>query len=104
MADTNWDICFICQVSSKDICSSTEGYQTLAKNIPEFHKKGKLVSISREFVTLIRTYYQFWQQIKQFITTIAQKIKREESRHICQLNREKDSIYSVVDVVKGRWC
>ena len=43
MADTNWDICFICQVSSKDnVRSSTDGYKTLAKNIPEFHKKGKL--------------------------------------------------------------
>ena len=29
-----------------------------------------------------------------------QKMKREESRHICQLNREKDFIYSIVDVVK----
>ena len=40
MADTNWDICFICQVSSKAIC--TDGYKTLAKNIPEFHKTGTL--------------------------------------------------------------
>ena len=40
MADTNWDICFICQVSSKDnVRSSTDGYKTLAKNIQEFHKK-----------------------------------------------------------------
>ena len=37
MADTNWDICFICQVSSKDnVHSSTGGYKTLMKNIPEF--------------------------------------------------------------------
>ena len=43
MADTNWDICFICQVSSKDnVRSSTDGYKTLAKHIPEFHEKGKL--------------------------------------------------------------
>ena len=43
MADTNWDICFVCQVSSKDdVRSSTDGYKTLVKNLPEFHKKGKL--------------------------------------------------------------
>ena len=43
MADTNWDICFICQVSSKDnVGSSTDVCKTLAKNNPEFHKKGKL--------------------------------------------------------------
>ena len=44
IADTNWDICFICQVSSKDkVRSRTDGYKTLAKNILEFHKKkGKL--------------------------------------------------------------
>ena len=43
MADTNWDICFVCQVSSKDnVRSSTDGYKTLTKNIPDFHKKGKL--------------------------------------------------------------
>ena len=43
MADTNWDICFICQVSSKgNFRSSTDGYKTLAKYISEFHKKEKL--------------------------------------------------------------
>ena len=43
MADTNWDICFICQVSTKgNARSGTDGYKTLRKNIPEFHKKGKL--------------------------------------------------------------
>ena len=43
MADTNWGICFMCQVSSKDnVCSGTDGYKTVVKNIPEFHKKGKL--------------------------------------------------------------
>ena len=43
MADTNWDICFISQVSTKEnVPSSTNGYKTLAKNIREFHKKGKL--------------------------------------------------------------
>ena len=43
MVDTNWVTCFICQVSSKDnVRSSTDGYKTLAKNIPDFHKKGKL--------------------------------------------------------------
>ena len=43
MADTNCDISFICQVCTKEnIRSSTDGYKTLAKNIPEFHKKGKL--------------------------------------------------------------
>ena len=43
MADTNWGICFMCQVSSKDnVCSSTDGYKTVVKNIPEFHKKRKL--------------------------------------------------------------
>ena len=43
MADTNWDVCFICQVSRKDnVRSSTDGYKTLAKNILGFHKKGKL--------------------------------------------------------------
>ena len=37
MDDTNWDICFICQVSSKDnVHSSTDGYKTLMKKIPEF--------------------------------------------------------------------
>ena len=112
MADTNWNICFICQVRSKgNVRSSTDGYKTLAKNIQRFHK----------FVALIWTYYQFRQQIKQFITTTVsrsiaienlnaptshlkcgnvQKMKREESRHVCQLNREKDSIYSVVGVGK----
>ena len=60
MADTNWDICFVCQVSSKDdVRSSTDGYKTLVKNLPEFHKKGKLGFRLREFVTLIWTYYQF---------------------------------------------
>ena len=45
MAHTNWDICFICQVSSKDnVRLSTDGYKTLAKNSAEFHKKGKLGS------------------------------------------------------------
>ena len=43
MADANWDICFICQVSTKDkVRSSIAAYKTLAKNISEFHKKGKL--------------------------------------------------------------
>ena len=43
MADANWDICFIFHVNSKDnVRSSTGGYKTLAKNIPEFHKTGKL--------------------------------------------------------------
>ena len=43
MAGTNWDICFISKVSTKDkVRSSTDGYKTLTKNIPEFHKKGKL--------------------------------------------------------------
>ena len=33
----------ICRVSTKDnACSSTDGCKTLAKNIPEFQKKGKL--------------------------------------------------------------
>ena len=74
MADTNWDICFICQVSTKDnVRSSTDGYKTFAKNIPEFHKKGSLVTILREFLTLIRTYYQVSQQIKQFITTVVSR-------------------------------
>ena len=37
MDDTNWDICFICQVSSKDnVHASTDGYKTLMENIPEF--------------------------------------------------------------------
>ena len=43
MADTNWDICFICQVSTKDnVHSSKDGYKILAKSILEFYKKGKL--------------------------------------------------------------
>ena len=43
MADTNWDICFISQVTTKDkVRSSTDGLKNLAKNILEFHKKGKL--------------------------------------------------------------
>ena len=43
MGDANWDICFICQVSSKDnIHSSTGSYKTLTKNIPEFQSKAKL--------------------------------------------------------------
>ena len=43
MTDTNWDICFICQVICKDnFHASKDGYKTLAKNIPEFHKKWKL--------------------------------------------------------------
>ena len=43
MADTNWDICFICQVNNKDnVRSSTDPYKALLKNIPEFHKKRKL--------------------------------------------------------------
>ena len=43
MADTNWDTGFICQVSTKEnVRSSTNSYKTLAKNIQEFHKKGKL--------------------------------------------------------------
>ena len=42
MTDTNWDICFICQVSTKDnVRSSKDGYKILAKNILEFYKKGK---------------------------------------------------------------
>ena len=37
------ETCFICQVSTKDNArSSTDGYKTLAKNMQEFHKKGKL--------------------------------------------------------------
>ena len=33
----------MCHVSTKSIChSSTNGYKTLVKNIPKFHKKGKL--------------------------------------------------------------
>ena len=122
MADTNWDICFICQVSSKDnILSSTDDYKTLAKNILEFHKKGMLSFHFERIFNVNSTYHQFWQQIKQFITTIVsrsitiqnwnawtshlksgnvQKMKREESRQVCQLNQEKDSIYHVVGVVK----
>ena len=43
MADTNWHICFICQVGIKDnVCSRTDGYKTLVKNFLEFYKKGKL--------------------------------------------------------------
>ena len=43
MADTNWDICFICQVTTKgNVRSSKDGYKTSAKNILEFHKKEKL--------------------------------------------------------------
>ena len=43
MADTNQDICFIFQVSTKqNVRSSTNSYKTLAKKIREFHKKGKL--------------------------------------------------------------
>ena len=37
------NICCICQVSGKEnVLSSTNGYKTLAKNILEFHRKGKL--------------------------------------------------------------
>ena len=37
MDDTNWDICCICQVSSKyNVHSNTDGYKTLMKKIPEF--------------------------------------------------------------------
>ena len=43
------------------------------KTFRSFTKKESLVSILREFVTLIRTYYQFWQQIEQFITTIVSR-------------------------------
>ena len=43
MADTNWDICFICQVNNKDnVRSITDPYKALLKNILEFHKKRKL--------------------------------------------------------------
>ena len=43
MADTNCNICFICQASSRDnVRWSTHGYKTLAKNVFQFHKKGKL--------------------------------------------------------------
>ena len=71
MDDTDWDIYCICQVSSKDnIHSSTDGYKTLMKKIQSFNKKESLISILREFVTLIRNYYQFWQKIKSFITII----------------------------------
>ena len=122
MGDANWDICFICQVSSKDnIHSSTDGTRLKQKIFQSFTKKESLVSILREFITLIRTYNQFWQQIKQFISTIVsqsisirnwntstshlksgnlQKLKREESQHVCQLNQHKDLIYSVVGVAK----
>ena len=51
MVDTNWDICFVCQVSTEDkVRSSTDGYKTFAKNIPEFHKKGKLGFHNLDFV------------------------------------------------------
>ena len=43
MADINWDICFICQFTTKDnVRSSKDGYKTSAKNILEFHNKRKL--------------------------------------------------------------
>ena len=33
MDDTNWDICFICQVSSKDnVHSSTDGYDIITSD------------------------------------------------------------------------
>ena len=56
MGDANWDICFICQVSSKDnIHSSTDGTRLKQKIFQSFTKKENLVSILREFVTLIWT-------------------------------------------------
>ena len=39
MADTNWDICFICVVSKDNVRSGIDVYKTLAKNISAFHKK-----------------------------------------------------------------
>ena len=74
MADTNWDICFICQVSTKDnLRSSTDGYKTLAKNIPEFHKKGKLgyhfEGISNANSDLLSSF----ATNKQFITTVVSR-------------------------------
>ena len=74
--DTIWDICFKCQISTRDkVHSSTGGYKTLAKNILGFHKKEKLqrTSIFRELLKLIWTYYDFWQQTKQFITTFVSR-------------------------------
>ena len=60
MGDANWDICFICQVISKDnIHSSTDGTRLKQKIFQSFTKKESLVSILREFVTLIWTYNQF---------------------------------------------
>ena len=55
MGDANWDICFICQVSSKyNIHSSTDGTRLKQKIFQSFTKKGSLVSILREFVTLMQ--------------------------------------------------
>ena len=40
MADTNWDICFICEVSTKEnVQSSTNGYKTLTKSTKLNHLK-----------------------------------------------------------------
>ena len=70
MADANWDVCFICQVSSKgNVRSSTDGCKTLAKNIPEFHKKGKL-GFHFERILNANSDTSVLTTIKQFNTTI----------------------------------
>ena len=40
MADTNWDICFICEVSTKEnVQSRTDGHKTLTKCTKSNHLK-----------------------------------------------------------------
>ena len=92
------------------------------KTSRSFTKKESLVSILREFVTLIRTYYRFLTTNKVvyhdicFLKYSDLKLKRfnepskkrkctedESGRKstLCQLSREKDLTYSVVGLVKS---
>ena len=92
------------------------------KAFRSFTKKESLVSILREFVTLIRTYYWFLTTNKVvyhdicFLKYSDLKLKRfnepskkrkctedENGRKstLCQLSREKDLTYSVVGLVKN---
>ena len=50
MADTNWDICFIYQVSTNDnVCSSAYGHKTLVKNIIPCNKINRKIESHEKF-------------------------------------------------------
>ena len=65
------------------------------KTFQSFTKKDCLVSIFREFVMLIWTYNQFWQQIKQFITTIV-------CRNIAIWNKNASTSHQIREIYR-RW-